>query len=39
LAIPFTAMPSAHYRVGDIDVVDVWDPTVRTVIRRPWRVE
>jgi hypothetical protein len=39
LAIPFAAMPSAHYRVGDIDVVDVWDPTVRTVIRRPWRVE
>ena len=39
LAIPFAAMPSAHYRVGDIDVVDAWDPTVRTVIRRPWRVE
>jgi hypothetical protein len=39
LAIPFAAMPSAHYRVGDIDVVDAWDPTVRTVIRRPWRAE
>lgn len=39
LAIPFAVMPSAHYRVGEIDVVDVWDPTVRTVIRRPWRVE
>jgi len=39
LAIPFAAMPSAHYRVGDIDVVDAWDPTVGTVIRRPWRVE
>jgi hypothetical protein len=39
LAIPFAAIPSAHYRVGDFDVVDAWDPTVRTVIRRPWRVE
>ena len=39
LAIPFSAMSSAHYRVGDIDVVDAWDPTVSTVIRRPWRVE
>jgi hypothetical protein len=39
LAIPFEVLPSAHYRVGDIDVVDAWDPTVRTVIRRPWRVE
>jgi hypothetical protein len=39
LAIPFAAMSSAHYRVGDFDVVDAWDPTVSTVIRRPWRVE
>jgi hypothetical protein len=39
LAIPFAIMPSSHYRVGDIDVVDAWDPSVSTVIRRPWRDE
>lgn len=39
LAIPFAVMASAHYRVGEIDVVDAWDPTVRAVPRRPWRVE
>jgi hypothetical protein len=39
LAIPFAAMSSAHYRVGEIDVVDAWDPTVNSVIRRPWRGE
>jgi len=39
LTIPFAAMPSAHYRVGEIDAVDAWDPTVRSVLRRPWRAE
>jgi hypothetical protein len=39
LAIPFAVMPSAHYRAGEIDVVDAWDPMVGTVIRRPWREE
>jgi hypothetical protein len=37
LAIPSEVMPSAHYRAGEIDIVDAWDPTVATVIRRPWR--
>jgi hypothetical protein len=39
LAIPFAAMSSAHYRQDAIDVVDAWDPTVNSVIRRPWRGE
>jgi hypothetical protein len=39
LAIPFAVMSSSHYRVGEIDVVDAWDPTVSSVIRRHWRIE
>ena len=39
LGIPFAAMSSAHYRAGEIDVLDAWDPTVSTVTRRPWRAE
>lgn len=39
LAIPFAAMSSSHYRAGDIDVVDAWDPMVNSVIRRYWRGE
>lgn len=37
LAIPPAAMPSEHYRVGDVDVVDAWDKSVESVVRRRWR--
>ncbi len=37
LTIPPAAMPSERYRVGDVDVVDVWDKSVDSVVRRRWR--
>jgi hypothetical protein len=37
LTVPEAAMPSEHYEVGDVDVVDVWDKTVDSVVRRRWR--
>lgn len=37
LGIPPAAMPTEHYRVGDVDVVDAWDKSVDSVVRRRWR--
>ena len=37
LAIPPAAMPTEHYHVGDVDVVDAWDKSVDSVVRRRWR--
>lgn len=37
LKIPPAAMPSERYRVGDVDVVDAWDKSVDSVVRRRWR--
>lgn len=37
LPIPEDAMPSERYRVGDVDVVDAWDKSVDSVVRRRWR--
>jgi hypothetical protein len=37
LGIPYGAMPSDHYRIGPIDVVDAWDPTQGSVVRQRWR--
>ncbi len=39
LAIPPAAMPSEHYRVGAIEVVDAWDPTVTSVVRQRWHAQ
>jgi hypothetical protein len=36
LNIPYPALPSQHYRVKNVDVVDAWDPTVTSVVRRRW---
>jgi hypothetical protein len=37
LTIPPAAMPTEHYYVGDVDVVDAWDKSVDSVVRRRWR--
>jgi hypothetical protein len=36
LAIPETALPSEHYRLRGLNIVDVWDPTVTSVIHQRW---
>ncbi len=39
LAVPPAAMPSEHYRVGEIEVVDAWDPRIGSVLRQRWRAQ
>jgi hypothetical protein len=36
LAIPSAAMPAGHYRVGGLEIVEVWDPTVTSVTHKRW---
>lgn len=37
LAIPSAAMPAQHYRVGGLEIVEAWDPTVTSVIHKRWK--
>lgn len=39
LTIPYAAMPSQHYRVGSIEVVDAWNKAVSSVVRQRWSAQ